>query len=103
MNVYKELKEIALLNEKIIELCEKIEQELDIEDLDLRSTRIVRNCEERKGHLYDGKGKKLDNYGLVYDNYYCYQLQGYCEDDFYGRLYYATDENGVFIEIPFQC
>lgn len=103
MKVYKEFKTIALLNEIIMELCEKVGQELDIDCLDLGSANIVRNCEERQGHLYNGNGKRLDNCGLVDDEYYCYQLQGYCEDDFYGKLYYATEEKGVFVEIPFQC
>ena len=101
MNVYKEFKEIALLNEKIDALCKKLEQDLDIDGLDLRYAQIIRGCEERQGHLYDNNGRKLDNYGLVDNDYYCYQIQGYIEDDYYGRLYYATDEEGVFLEIPF--
>ena len=105
MNVYKEFKEIALLNEKIEKLYKKVEQEqkIEAEDLDLRSATIIRNCEERNGHLYDNDGKRLDNYGLVDNDYYCYQLQGYLEDDFYGNLYFATEENGVFIKVPFSC
>lgn len=103
MKVYKELKEIALMNEKRQILCEKLEKKIDIDDFSLEYAKPVRNCTEKNGHLYNAEGKRLDNYGLVDDEYYCYQLQGYCEDDFYGELYYATNEKGVFVEIPFHC
>ena len=103
MKVYKALKEIALMNEKRQELCKKLEEEIDIDDLGMEYAKIIRNCEERDGHLYDSAGKRLDNSGMVDDEYYCYQQQGYIEDDFYGKLYYATDEKGVFVEVSFHC
>mgnify|MGYP003429945535 CR=1 FL=1 len=102
MRVYEELKEIALMNEKTEELSEKVAEKIDAVCADFAFAKIVRGCEEKNGHLYNSDGKRLDNYGLVDDDYYCYQEQGYIEDDFYGRLYFATDEKGVFIEIPFS-
>lgn len=102
MNVYKELKEIALIDEKAKELAEKVAEKIDIDGLNIYSANVIRGCKEEDGHLYDSSGKRLDNCGLVDDDYYCYQQSGYIEDDFYGRLYYATDENGVFIEIQFS-
>lgn len=61
----------------------------------------VTRCTERDEKLYDEAGDRLDNSGLVNDNYYLYQRAGYLEDDFYGTVFYATDEPGNFIAIPF--
>ena len=103
MKVFKELKEIALMNEKRDELFENLSEKIDGDDLDVVHAKIIRGCEEKNGHLYNSDGKRLDNYGLVDDVYYCHQQQGYCEDDYYGTLYYATDEKGVFVAVPFSC
>lgn len=102
MNTYKEIKKIAELNEMIIDLNNNLaKSKLDTDGLDFRSAYFVRNCIEEDGHLYDYDGNRLDNYGLTDDDYYCCQYTGYCEDDFYGTLYYVTDEEGVFVAVPF--
>lgn len=102
MNVYKEIKKIAELNETIVDLNNNLEENgFDTDGLDFRSSCFIRNCIEENGHLYDCDGNRLDNSGLVDDDYYCCQYTGYCEDDFYGTLYYATDEEGVFVAVPF--
>lgn len=46
-------------------------------------------------------GVRLDNGGLVDDDYYCRQHTGCCEDDYYGELYFKTDVPGQFVEISF--
>ena len=80
MKVYKDIDKIAELNEEIVNL--------------------INNLEEN-GHLYDCDGNRLDNHGLIDNDYYCCQHTGCCEDDFYGILYYATEEEGMFVAVPF--
>ena len=102
MNIYKEIKKIAELNEVIIDLNNNLEENgFDTDGLDFRSAYFIKNCVEENGHLYDYDGNRLDTSGLVDDDYYCCQHTGYCEDDFYGTLYYATDEERVFVAVPF--
>ena len=102
MNIYKEIKQIAELNAMITDLSNNLEEkEFDTDGLDFYNAYFVRECVEEDGRLYNKDGSRLDNSGLVDDDYYCYQRVGYLEDDFYGTLYYATDEVGVFVAIPF--
>lgn len=100
MNVYLEFKEIAQANERIKALVSMLEEELDLDGLDIASAYFVDNCEEKNGHLYSDEGR-LDNSGLVDDDYYCNQHTGYLGDDFYGTVYYKTDVPGKFVAVPF--
>lgn len=103
MIVYEELRQIAELNEKIIELSNQMEMKgIDTDGLNLNCAELVKGCIEENGHLYDRDGNKLDRDGLIDDEYYCHQTQGFIEDDYYGTLYYATDEAGTFVKIPFN-
>lgn len=104
MNIYPEIKKIAELNEEIKQLTEKLETQLDIDGLDFQAAYFVKDCEEKNNHLYDSKGNILDNDsdGLVDDDYYCCQYTGYCEDDFFGIVYYKTNVPGQFVAIPFE-
>lgn len=102
MNIYKEIKQIAELNEKRTTLINNLEEDgLDTYELDLGTAWFERECVEKDGHLYNKDGERLDNCGLVDNDYYCKQYQGYIEDDYYGTIYYATDEKGVFVAVPF--
>ena len=103
MNIYKEIKQIAKLNEQRYSLVKKLEKDgFDIDGLDLELSYFVNGCIEKNGHLYDENGRRLDNCGLVDNDYYCSQYVGYLGDDFHGTLYYATNEKGVFVAIPFE-
>ena len=102
MNIYKEIKKIAELNEAIVYLINNLEEnEFNTDGLDFRSAYFIKNCVEENGHLYDCDGNRLDNHGLIDNDYYCCQHTGCCEDDFYGILYYATEEEGMFVAVPF--
>lgn len=102
MNVYSEIKEIAELNARIEELTKKVNEKIDADGLDFTTAVFVKGCMEKDGHLYTELGNKLDRDGLVDDDYYCDQSQGYIEDDFYGHLYFATDEKGTFVRVYFN-
>ena len=104
MNIYPEIKQIVELSEKITQLIEKLSSQLDVDGCDFNDAYFVKNCEEINNHLYDSERNQLDNdsYGLIDDDYYCCQYTGYCEDDFYGTLYFKTDVPGQFVAIPFN-
>jgi hypothetical protein len=103
MQIIHELKRIAAANAKRdywikqLELSGKVE----MDDLHIESAYLIDGCKEKNGHLYQN-GWCLDNSGLVDDQYYCYQTQGYHEDDFYGTLYFKTNVPGQFVQVPFH-
>lgn len=102
MNIYPEIKQIVELNEKITQLIEKLSSQIDVDGYDFNHAYFVKNCEEINNHLYDSAGNQFDNDGLIDDDYYCCQYNGYCEDDFHGTLYFKTDVPGQFVAIPFD-
>lgn len=102
MKIIPELKKIACLNSKIDYLVNALSEKVDDEGIDFRSAELVSGLRVEKGHLYNRDGCCLDNSGLVDDLYYCLQYTGYCEDDYYGTLYFKTDVPGQYVAVPFQ-
>lgn len=100
MNVYPELKKIAGLNKRIQQLSENLVNKIDLGDLNLSSATLICGCSEKQGHLYHN-GARLDNGGLVDNDYYCCQYDGLCEDDYFGTVYFKTDVPGQFVAIKF--
>ena len=101
MNIYKEIEQILELRNKIDDLIKDLEKNgLDTYGLDFAEAYFVKGCVEKNGHLYQD-GRRLDNSGLVDNDYYCNQHTGYLEDDFFGTLFFATDKESVFIGVPF--
>ena len=101
MVIYPELKKIAALNDKIHRLVEVFQEKSSAEGLDFHAATIITGCKEKNGHLYQD-GVRLDNGGITDNEYYGRQYTGYCEDDFYGTLYFKTDVPGQFVAIPFH-
>ena len=102
MNIYKELKQIAETNALRKKLAKEFLQKVDVDGLYMEEAELIQGCSVVDGHLVDSKGSRLDNCGLVDNNYYCDQRIGYCEDDYYGKLYFATEEQGTYVAIPFS-
>lgn len=101
MNIYHALKTIAENNEIREKTTAQLSEQIDIEGYDLSRAKLISGCSEKNGGLYDKDGDRIDNSGLVNGDYYCYQLTGYMEDDFFGTVYYATDVPDTFVAIPF--
>lgn len=97
-----ELKKIAAANDKIEKLSKIVETKIDTDDLWLKGATLIDGCSEKNGHLFQN-GHQLDKDGLVDDLYYCDQHCGYCEDDYYGTLYFKTNVPGQFVAVPFHC
>ena len=96
-----ELKKIAGLNDKIRRLAKTVGEKIDAEGLRLEDARLFCGCTTDGKHLYHDGGR-LDNCGLVDNLYYCDQHTGYCEDYFYGTLYFKTDVPGQYVSVPFD-
>lgn len=102
MQIINELKRIAAANAKRDYWIKQLELSgFETDDLHLENARLIDGCKEKNGHLFRGKCM-LDNSGLVDDQFYCHQTQGYCEDDFYGTLYFKTNVPGQFVQVPFH-
>lgn len=101
MIIIPELKKIAGANAKIKRLAEIVGQKMDTDGLELENAYLISGCSAKGEHLYQD-GHRLDNSGLVDDLYYCDQHQGYCEDYFYGTLYFKTNVPGQYVAVPFD-
>ena len=100
MIVYPELKKIAGHNQAICELIEKLKDKLDCDGLMFECAKLISGCNITNNCLYRGKILLSDH--LVDDVYFCKQYRGYCEDDYYGNLWFKTNVAGQFVEIPFN-
>lgn len=103
MNIYKEIEQIVALNKRRTKLISSLESKgIETDGLDFDRAYTIEGCIEKDGHLYSNVGNRLDNSGLVDNDYYCCQFTGYLEDDYYGTIYFATDERDIFVAIPFE-
>lgn len=102
MIIIPELKKIAACNAKRDQIMKKVQNKMTCDDLCLENAYLIAGCKEKNGHLYK-EGTQLDNYGAVNDEYYCEQHCGYCEDDYYGNLFFKTNVPGQFVKVPFAC
>lgn len=101
MIVFPEFKKIAGKNAAIERLAKKLSMKMDVDGLYFDRAYLIEGCKEEGGHLLHG-GVALDNAGLVDDLYYCNQSTGYCEDDYFGTLYFKTNVPGQFVAVPFE-
>ena len=104
MRIYPELKKIAGANARVKDLVKKLEEVgLDCGDLILQGAYLIDGCKEKNGKLFKD-GKRLDNHSPAGpdDDYYCCQHTGYCEDCYYGTLYFKTNVPGQFVAVPFE-
>lgn len=94
MNVYKEAKEIAKCNAKIQSLAAKLSEKIDAEGLDWSSATFVSLSKE-----------DIDDFNpvtSVTEDYLVDQSTGYCEDDYYGYVYFKTDVPGQFVRVYYE-
>lgn len=95
MNTYKELKRIAMLNTKKNKLIEAVAEKIDVDGLCFDTARLVSLTKDDIKRF-----KETGNY--VDDDYFVEQHRGYCEDDFYGYVWFKTDVQGQFVRIYFS-
>lgn len=95
MKVYKEIKEIAKCMAKLKSNVEKLGEKFETADIDWTTSEFV--------NLSKKDIEKFERTNGVTEDYYVEQHCGYCEDDFYGWLWFKTDVNGQFIKVHFSC
>lgn len=91
MNIYKEAKEIAKRNAQIKRLADKLAEKIDVEGVAWSSAQLVSLSKE------DIEG--FDPVTSVTEDYLVDQSTGYCEDDYYGWLYFKTDVPGQYVRV----
>lgn len=94
MNIYKEAKEIAKCNAKIRHLAEKLSDKIDTEGLEWETAQFVSFSKEDEEH-YRKRGNETKDYFVD-------QTTGYCEDNFYGYVYFKTDVPGQYVRVHFD-
>lgn len=104
MKIHKEVKKIAVLSSKLVKLINQLSNEIDTDGCDWQNATFIDGCTEKGGHLYKD-GRRLDNGDYTFDDaddYYCCQYSvDYCEDCYYGTLYFKVDVPGQFVAVPF--
>ena len=100
MIIYAEFRELANACDNIRATAEKLKHKIDISDMGLFEVYLSRGCTERDGHLFQD-GKQLDNCGVQFNQYYLQQFHGFCEDSYYGTMYFKTTTPGEFVAVPF--
>ena len=102
MPIYKEVKKIACLNAQREYLINRLRasdlDELDLEGMYWEGAELVEGLSGRSDGLYEDGHMVAENCGT----YYVAQSHGYCEDDYYGYVYFRTDVPGQFVKVYFN-
>lgn len=70
---------------------------------DLKHLSIYENCTVGEdGFLYSAIGHRLSHTKLQDDLVFVRQQVGFCEDDFYGTLYFPVDDAGTVIAVSYE-
>ena len=96
MNRYTEISEIAEYVAKIKELSNKLAESFDTEGIDWFTAELVDLSDDQLKHFKDPKANGET------DDYFVEQWRGYCEDDFYGNLFFETDIEGRYVKVFFE-
>lgn len=70
---------------------------------DLEHLNVYTNCTVGEdGYLYSAIGHRLSHTKLQDDLVFVRQQVGFCEDDFYGTLYFPVDDSGTVIAVSYE-
>lgn len=97
--IYKEIKRIACLNAQINRLVYALGGKIDDCGIDWNSAELVSGLTVGEHGLYHGETCIAE----WCDDYFVKQHTGYCEDDYYGHLYFRTDVPGQYVKVYFNC
>ena len=97
--IYKEIKRIACLNAQINRLANILKERFDGYGIDWDTAELVSGLTVGKRGLYHGEICIAE----WCDDYFVKQYTGYCEDDYYGYLYFRTDVPGQYVRVSFAC
>lgn len=97
--IYKEIKRIARLSAQINRLVNILEERFEDYGIDWYSAELVSGLTVGERGLYHGKFCIAE----WCDDYFVDQHTGYCEDDYFGHLYFRTDVPGQYVKVCFNC
>ncbi len=97
MTIFKEIKKIAMLNEKKKRLIELINAKYDDigEGIDWNTAELV-TLSKADIASFRGSGNETEEYFVA-------QSTGYLCDDYYGNLWFKTDVPGQYVKVFFEC
>lgn len=100
MKIYKEVKKIACKVAQVDCLIKMIAEKLDdVEGIDWHNARLIDGLTVKGKYLYEGSSRIAEEA----DDYYVNQWTGYCEDDYYGYLYFKIDVPGQYVKVYYEC
>lgn len=97
--IFKEIKRIACLNAQIARLVNILGERFKDYGIDWNSAELVNGLTVGERGLYHGETCIAE----WCDDYFVNQWTGYCEDDYYGYLYFRTDVPGQYVRVNFSC
>jgi hypothetical protein len=97
--IYKEIKRIACLNAQINRLVNILEERFEDYGIDWNSAELVSGLTVGERGLYHGEICIAE----WCDDYFVNQHTGYCEDSYYGQLYFRTDVPGQYVRVCCAC
>lgn len=100
MKIYKEIKKIAGMLAQIGHLINLLKQKgLDIDGIHWLEAQLVSGLSVKGEYLCEGDERIAQESGEHFVN----QWTGYCEDDYYGYLYFKTDVPGQYVKVYYEC
>lgn len=100
MKIYKEIKKIACKVAQIEHLVKKLAQkDFDIDGVRWFEAQLVSGLSVKGEYLCEGDERIAKENG----DYFVNQWTGYCEDDYYGYLYFKTDVPGQYVKVYYEC
>lgn len=97
--IYKEIKRIACLNAQRDRFINILEERFEDYGIDWHSAELVSGLTVGERGLYHGEICIAE----WCDDYFVDQHTGYCEDDYYGSLYFRTDVPGQYVKVSYAC
>lgn len=94
MKTFKEVKEIAKCVAKIGRLAEKMHDYIDTDGIEWYTATFVSLTKEDIDDFEENNG--------VTEEYFVTQSTGYCEDCYYGELYFKTDVPGQYVRVNYD-
>ena len=101
------LKELGELNTRRHLIHEKLNKVYPFDEcMDWDAEGVYAGCIVKDGSLYDSNGNLLSRDGRCMDEkipYFVNQYTGYCEDDYYGKMFIKVDDENTFVVIEYWC
>lgn len=104
--VKKKLYHMAELQAELDFLKAQITADGWLDDCDWDVGEIITGCKVKDGVLYDCDGEEISDDCRCLDEplgYAVNQSCGYCEDDFYGTMFFPVDNKGTIVSVDYSC